>query len=124
MLELLPELPAGVTTGIRVGATLCGAAFALFQFSLVVWTWRDMSARTRDGWLKVLAVLLVLFTSVFGLVIYLLLRPRETLSEHYERELVEEILARELSAAALKRNESRIARREQAVTQRTIDPGT
>jgi hypothetical protein len=78
-------------------------------FSLAIWTWRDVSSRSRDGLIRVGALLLVLLVPVFGLVVYLLLRPRETIAERYERELIEEILAREVSAAAIARSRARRA---------------
>lgn len=81
----------------------CGAATALAYFSLLVWTARDVAARSRERWARWGTVLTVAVFNVFGLVIYLLLRPRETLAERYEREMIEEILARELSAAAIAR---------------------
>jgi hypothetical protein len=88
---------------LRTAAALCGAALALLIFSLVVWTARDIAARSRDTLIRLTAVALVLILNVFGLVIYLLLRPVETLAERQERELIEELLAREATAAALAR---------------------
>jgi uncharacterized membrane protein YadS len=101
----MTELPADPATLMRIGATVCGAAAALLLLSLAVWTARDVSARTGDRLVRLAAVALVLVLNVFGLVIYLLLRPRETASERYERELIEEILAREISAGAIKRRQ-------------------
>jgi hypothetical protein len=43
-----------------------------------------------------MAVLLVLVFNILGLVIYLILRPRETLAESYARSLEEEALLQEL----------------------------
>jgi len=88
---------------LQAGAAICGAAVALFQVSLIVWVARDVSSRTRDRTLRLLAVLLAAVLSVFGTLIYLLLRPSETIVERYERELIEELLAREVSAAAIRR---------------------
>jgi hypothetical protein len=99
----MPPLPEPILQALRLTATICGSALALLLFSLVVWTARDISARSRDGLTRITAVLLVLLFNVFGLVVYLLLRPRETISERYERELIEEILTREVSQAALAR---------------------
>lgn len=93
----MSELPDSAANAIRIAATLCGAGTALLYFSLLVWTARDVAARSRDALVRVAAVLLVLFLNVFGLAVYLMLRPRETIDERYERELIEELLARELS---------------------------
>jgi len=73
------------------------AAFATAGWiGLVIWTFRDIRARSRDIFAQVLATLMVLiFFPLFplpGLALYLILRPRETLSEIYERSLEEEAL--------------------------------
>jgi len=64
--------------------------------SAVIWAFRDIRARTRDVFAQILATLLVLiFFPLFpvpGLVLYGILRPRETLAEAYERTLEEEAL--------------------------------
>jgi len=62
----------------------------------VIWAFRDIRARTRDIFAQILATLMVLvFFPLFplpGLVLYYILRPRETLAEVYERSLEEEAL--------------------------------
>lgn len=64
--------------------------------SAVIWAFRDIRVRTRDIFAQILATLMVfLFFPLFplpGLILYWILRPRETLSEIYERTLEEEAL--------------------------------
>jgi hypothetical protein len=74
------------------GAMAAGAVIASLWLGIVIWTWRDMRARSRDMLAAGAATLMVGILSVFGLVIYLMLRPRETLAEAYERSLEEEAL--------------------------------
>lgn len=62
---------------------------------MVVWTFRDMRERTHDGWSQAVAMLLVGLFSIAGLVLYLLLRPHETLAEAYERRFEAEMLVRD-----------------------------
>ena len=66
------------------------------KISIVIWTFRDIRSRSRDIFAQILATLMVLvFFPLFplpGLALYMLLRPRETLSEVYERSLEEEAL--------------------------------
>ncbi|CAG0988547.1 MAG: zinc ribbon domain-containing protein [Anaerolinea sp.] len=69
-----------------------GAVAAALWMGLVLWTWRDMKARSREPVAQLAAALVVAVLNVFGLIIYLLLRPRETLTEAYERSLEEEAL--------------------------------
>jgi RNA polymerase subunit RPABC4/transcription elongation factor Spt4/F0F1-type ATP synthase membrane subunit c/vacuolar-type H+-ATPase subunit K len=72
-------------------------AFGLaVQFSIVVWTFMDIRARSRDIFVWIFATLLVLVFSIFGLVVYLILRPHETLMQAYERSLEEEALLQEI----------------------------
>jgi RNA polymerase subunit RPABC4/transcription elongation factor Spt4 len=71
---------------------LLGAMFAAFWLTLIIWTFRDMRSRSRDIFAQILAALLVAILFVPGVVVYLLLRPKETLAEAYERSLEEEAL--------------------------------
>ena len=79
-----------------LAVTLAGAYVLVFWISIVAWTYRDIRDRSRDAAFQVVAVLLVLVFNVLGLVIYLILRPRETLAEAYARSLEEEALLQEL----------------------------
>ncbi|HZU12611.1 MAG TPA: zinc ribbon domain-containing protein [Chloroflexota bacterium] len=65
-------------------------------FSIIVWTFIDIRSRSRDKLVWVFAIALVLFFNVFGLVVYLILRPHETLMQAYERSLEEEALLQEI----------------------------
>ncbi len=69
-----------------------GAMTAAFWLALVIWTFRDMRARSRDIFAQILAALLVAVLFLPGWVIYWMLRPKETLAEAYERSLEEEAL--------------------------------
>ena len=73
---------------------LFGALLVAFWISLVIWTVRDMRSRSRDVLATILASLLVLLFGPLGWLLYLLLRPRETLADTYERMLEEETLLR------------------------------
>jgi RNA polymerase subunit RPABC4/transcription elongation factor Spt4 len=68
----------------------------LLWLAIAVWTYRDVRERTRDPFAQIFAVLIVLAFSLLGLLVYLIVRPRETLAEAYERSLEEEALLQEL----------------------------
>ena len=72
--------------------TALGAVLAALWLGMVLWTIRDMRARSHDPLSQIAAALLVAALNVVGLVLYVLLRPRETLTEAYERSLEEEAL--------------------------------
>jgi hypothetical protein len=63
----------------------------------IVWTYRDIRNRTRDGWTHAVCVLLVVLFNIPGLILYLILRPDETLTEAHERRLEAEALMHELA---------------------------
>jgi hypothetical protein len=69
-----------------------GAAITALWVGITIWTWRDMRARSRDTLAQLAATALVGVLNVFGLIVYVMLRPRETLAEAYERSLEEEAL--------------------------------
>ncbi len=73
-----------------------GAFLAAFWVGLVIWTFRDIRSRSRDIFAQLLASLLVLIFGPLGLGLYLILRPRETLAEAYERSLEEEALLQDI----------------------------
>lgn len=81
-------------------ATICfsilGALLAAVWLSLVIWTFRDMRLRSRDPFAQLLAAVVVAALPGAGLIVYLILRPPETLAEAYERALEEEALLQEI----------------------------
>ena len=82
---------------IILGLVAFFSAFAAaLWISLVIWSFRDMRARTRDAFAQLLAALMVLVLGPFGIILYLMLRPRETLAEKYERSLEEEALLQDI----------------------------
>jgi len=90
------DLPANITTIITAVLLLLGAYGLLFLVSLVVWTFRDIRARSRDVLVQLLATLLVLVFNLPGLILYFVLRPRQTLSETYEHALGQEALLQDI----------------------------
>ncbi len=84
---------SGVFTGLIVYG---GMVLAAFWLATIIWTYRDMRARSRDGLAQIVVALMVAVLTLPGLLIYLFLRPRETLSEAYERSLEEEALLQEI----------------------------
>ena len=64
--------------------------------SLIIWTFRDIRLRTKDGLLRILAVLVSTVLFIPGVFIYILLRPHQTLDEAYQNSLEEEALLQTL----------------------------
>ena len=97
-MQIPTELLNSVGVALEMTVAVLTAFLVAFWVSLAIWTFRDIHARTRDIFAWILATVLVLITGPIGLLFYLLLRPRETLAEAYDRQLEEEALMRDISA--------------------------
>lgn len=100
MLETLPDfgsmLPAayenlknllGTDSPLDMAARIAGAYLVAIWLASVIWTVRDITDRTGNLIIQTFSVLLVvIFTPVLGLPLYLLIRPRTTLAEKYYEE--------------------------------------
>lgn len=93
--ELLTGL--GLSNDLALGITIYGiVVLAAFWLAMIVWAYRDIRSRSRDTFTHIGTLVLVALLTIPGLIIYLLIRPRETLSEAYERSLEEEALLQEI----------------------------
>jgi len=90
----LPSMDTAMHVGQIILFVLCVYAAAIWV-ALVYWTFRDIRQRTRDSVLQLFAVVLAA-VPFLGHWIYLILRPRYTLTELYERSLEEEALLQDL----------------------------
>ena len=72
------------------------AYFVALWFALVAWTFRDIEARSRSVFTQVFSTLLVVLFFLPGLLLYLILRPKETLDQAFQRALEEEYLLQDL----------------------------
>jgi len=83
-----------------LGGIVGGLWLALLWIGIAVWTYRDIRERTLDVTTQALSVFLVLVFfpgfNIPGLMLYLVLRPKESLDEQYARSLEEEALLREI----------------------------
>lgn len=94
---VLLEWPGGSwEASLRIVLTVFAIYFAVLWATLVFWTYRDIRQRTRDPIVQTVAVIVVLVFFLPGHWVYLILRPRYTLTELYERSLEEEALLQEL----------------------------
>ena len=84
---------------VTVVVVILIAYAVVLSIGAIYWTYRDVRGRTRDGWAQAVSVLLVAIFNMPGLMLYLILRPHETLNEAYERRLEAEVLMREMPDA-------------------------
>jgi RNA polymerase subunit RPABC4/transcription elongation factor Spt4 len=94
-------MPSGETilpgSYIQLATALGGAILAATWLSLILWTVRDIRARSDDRLAQILAVTTVALLTIPGLLLYLLLRPSRTLEEAYQSSLEEEALIASLA---------------------------
>jgi RNA polymerase subunit RPABC4/transcription elongation factor Spt4 len=91
-----PEFVNTIATIAGVVVAVLGAFLFAFWIAMGIWTFNDIRTRSRD-WLSIsLAVALVLIFPIIGWILYLMIRPKVTLAEMYDRALEEESLLREL----------------------------
>jgi RNA polymerase subunit RPABC4/transcription elongation factor Spt4 len=81
-----------ISNVIIIVTSVIGAITAALIAGLAIWTFRDIRSRSRDILVQILATVMVAVIPLVGILIYLLLRPRETLNEAYVRALEEEAL--------------------------------
>lgn len=84
-------------SALAVVAAFLIAYAVILWLGTIVWTYRDIRERTRDGWSQTFALALVVLFNIPGLILYMILRPGETLSEAYERRLENEAIRRDLA---------------------------
>ncbi len=85
---------------VQLASQLIVIYVVLLWLGTAYWAFRDMQARTENPILPYFAAALIIFFTpllfVFAVVLYLIIRPRETLAEVYERSLAEESLLAEV----------------------------
>lgn len=85
-----------IAAGIIVGAYLL-----VMWIAALVWVYRDAQSRSRDPFTQSIGLLLVFVFNLPGLLLYLVLRPRDTLIDMYDHQLEAEALLHEIQEQAV-----------------------
>ena len=88
---------------LAIVIALLGAFAAAIWVAAIFWAFNDVRARTLDIYVRLFATLLVAVLGPAGVVLYLILRPPETLDSVYVRALNEEAVLRELELSPQRR---------------------
>jgi hypothetical protein len=84
----------------RVAVIGVVAYLLVLWVAALVWTYRDVVSRTSDTFTQTIALILVLLFNIPGLLLYLVLRPKDTLMDAYDRQLEAEALLHEIQEQA------------------------
>lgn len=90
------ELTNTIATVAGIVVAVLGAFLFAFWIAMGIWAFNDIRSRSRDWLTILLACLLVLIFPIIGLVLYMMIRPKDSLAEVYDRALEEEALLREI----------------------------
>lgn len=90
-----------VARSLQVLIALGGAYLIATWFVLIVWTYRDIESRSKNVVTQVASTLLAVFFWIPGALLYMMLRPKETLDEAYQKSLEEEYLLQDLQEVPL-----------------------
>jgi len=82
--------------GAQVLVAIGGAYLLAVWFVLIVWTYRDIESRSTSVVTQVVSTLLAVLFFIPGVLLYLLLRPKETLDQAFQKSLEEEYLLQDL----------------------------
>lgn len=85
---------------LRIAIIALVAYLLVMWVSALVWAYRDVASRTRDTFTQTVALILVLVFNLPGLLLYLILRPKDTLADQYDRQLEAEALLHEIQEQA------------------------
>lgn len=96
MTELFNEMLKPVLENelVKLASRLCWLFLVILLLALVFWTWRDAQRRGAMPWFWALVVLLF---NLPGWIIYMVVRPPESLEDAHEREI--EVQARQAELA-------------------------
>lgn len=81
---------------LQVLIALSGAYLAALWIVLAVWTYRDIEGRSRSVVTQVFSTMLATLFFIPGVLLYMILRPKETLDATFQRSLEEEYLLQDL----------------------------
>ena len=81
---------------VAIIGVILGSYLIVMWIGALVWTYRDIRSRTTDIFTHAIAVMVVLVFNLPGILLYMVLRPKETLAEMYDRRLGAEALLQEI----------------------------
>jgi RNA polymerase subunit RPABC4/transcription elongation factor Spt4 len=88
--------PGAWLTAAQFAGIIIGTYVVILWVALVAWTYRDVRSRSADPTMQAICTALVAIFFVPGLLLYVAVRPPETLGDAYSRKIEEEAFLREI----------------------------
>jgi RNA polymerase subunit RPABC4/transcription elongation factor Spt4 len=85
---------------LKIAGALVGGYLFVLWVASVLWVYKDIRSRTRDPISHLTAAAIAIVFPLIGLPVYFVLRPSETLSEAYARQLEQEAILSDLHAVS------------------------
>ncbi|MFA7249581.1 MAG: zinc ribbon domain-containing protein [Dehalococcoidia bacterium] len=100
-MDVLLSWPGGSwQSSARFVGGLTAAYLLILWLASIMWVYRDIRSRTTDPASHLISVAIAVMFPIVGLPIYLILRPAETLTGSYDRQLEQEALLSELQSVS------------------------
>lgn len=100
-MDVLLSWPGGSwQTSAQLFGGLMVAYLLIMWLASVLWVYRDIRSRTTDPTSHLVSVAIAVIFPIVGLPIYLVLRPSDTMTAAYDRQLEQEALLSELQAVS------------------------
>lgn len=91
-------MEATIARSLQILIALSGAYLLALWVVLVVWTYRDIESRSRSVVTQVFSTMLSALFFVPGVLLYMMLRPKELLDITFQRSLEEEYLLQDIES--------------------------
>ena len=100
-MDVLLSWPGGSwQSSARLFGGLMSAYLLIIWLASIFWVYRDIRSRTTDSVSHLISVAIAVVFPIVGLPIYLILRPADTLTAAYDRQLEQEALLSELQTVS------------------------
>ena len=100
-MDVLLSWPSGSwQASTRLIGGMVFAYLLVIWLASILWVYRDIRSRTTDPTSHIISVAIAVVFPIFGLPIYLILRPSDTLTAAYDRQLEQEALLSELQTVS------------------------
>ena len=73
--DMTPEQAAGLGIGCFIAIVIFGIVCLVVEILIIVWVYKDAKARNMEN--PALWIILIIFTGIIGLIVYLVIRPKD-----------------------------------------------